>query len=96
LPTHGTLEEIFEQCEREVLPELTPKTQVEHGRYIKHLRKQFGAMRYAKNEVASSVKFLRNASHEVLNEQAAKRPVAANREVQALSRIFHIAKARWA
>lgn len=98
LPDPGTCEEIFERYEREVLPTLQAVTQDEHKRYLKNLRKAFGPQRYAKNEAqASTGTFLRamNLTHYLLEQKKLRRPVAGNREVQAMSRMFHIAKARW-
>ncbi len=98
LPEHGTCEEIFERYEREVLPALQAVTQDEHRRYLKNLRKAFSTQRYAKNEAQASIgTFLRamNLTHYLLEQKRLGRPVAGNREVQAMSRMFHIAKARW-
>ena len=92
------MREITARYRREVLPTLADKTKVERGRHLDNIDKRFGDRRYAKNEAeASTGEFLR-AMHltAYLDEQLRlERPVQGNREVQALSRCFHIAKARW-
>jgi integrase len=94
----GLVREITGRYRREVLEQLAEKTQDERRRHLDNLDKAFGDKRYAKNEAeASTGEFLR-AMHltAYLDEQLrAKRPVQGNKEVQALSRCFHIAKARW-
>lgn len=99
LATPGTINELLERAEREIVPVYADKTQDDwKERYLPNLRAAFGARRYAKSEAeAVSGQFLRSMHLTAyLDEQAgAGRPVAANKEVQALSRIFHVAKARW-
>ncbi len=98
LPPPGVCEEIFERYEREVLPTLQLVTQDEHRRYLKNLRKTFGQQPYARNEAEASTGSYVRAMHltkYLLAQKTAGRPVAGNREVQAMSRMFHIAKARW-
>jgi integrase len=98
LPARGLVREITARYRRDVLDTLSDKTQVERGRHLDNIDKRFGDRRYAKNEAeASTGEFLR-AMHltAYLDEQLRLgRPVQGNREVQALSRCFHIAKARW-
>jgi hypothetical protein len=99
----GTLAELLDRAEREILPTLSTKGQEEWRRYIKTLRAEFGARRYAKSEAeAATGNYLRAMDlTNYLDRQAnlqpplEPRPVAANREVQALSRIFTKAKSRW-
>jgi integrase len=97
-PARGLVREITARYRRDVLPTMSDKTQVERGRHLDNIDKEFGDRRYAKNEAeASTGEFLR-AMHltAYLDKQVKlKRPVQGNREVQALGRCFHIAKARW-
>lgn len=98
MPTRGLVREITARYRRDVLHTMADKTQVERGRHLDNIDKRFGDQRYAKNEAeASTGEFLR-AMHltAYLDEQLRlKRPVQGNKEVQALGRCFHIAKARW-
>jgi integrase len=94
----GTVAEILDRADREIKPTYDPKTQDEWTRYIRNLCAEFGAMRYAKSEAqAATGEFLRamNLTQYLDRQARAGRPVAANKEVQALSRMFHVAKARW-
>ena len=98
LATHGTVQEILDRAKLEIVPTYSPKTQDEWERYITNLGARFGKWRYAKSEAeAASGNFLRSMHlTQYLDEQAnADRPVAGNKEVQALSRMFHKAKSRW-
>ena len=98
LPARGTVREITERYRRDVLPQLADITKVERRRHLDNLDKRFGSLRYAKNEVEASTGEYLRAMHltAYLDEQVkAARPVQGNKEVQALSRCFHIAKARW-
>lgn len=98
MPARGLVREITARYRRDVLPTLAEKTQVERGRHLHNIDKRFGDRRYAKNEAEASTGEYLRAMHltAYLDEQVKlKRPVQGNREVQALSRCFHIAKARW-
>ena len=93
----GTVAEIIERYERDIVPTLHPKTKPEHARYCKNLKAEFGARSYAKSEVeAATGKFLRSMNvTQYLRKHEAARPVAANKEVQCFSRIFRLAKTLW-
>jgi integrase len=94
----GTVGELVGRYERDVLPHLHPKTRVEHARYCKNLRDAIGARRYAKSEAqAGSGDFLRSmdVTRYIGAQAASGRPVAGNKEMRCLSRIFRIAKTRW-
>jgi hypothetical protein len=113
LPPPGTVAEIVERYERDILPEMHPKTKVEHTRYCKSLLAAFGVRRYAKSEAeASTGSFVRSidvtrylraeAKRQVFRKVGDKqiliadgRPVAANKEIQCLSRMFRLAKTEW-
>jgi len=106
----GTVAEIIDRYERDILPHLHSKTKAEHTRYCKTLRAAFGSRRYAKSEPeAATGQFLRTmhitqylraeAKRPVFNKHgtmvSAGRAVASNKEVQCLSRMFALAKAEW-
>jgi integrase len=95
----GTVAVILETAARELLPTYSLKQQDEWGRYITELRNEFGAMKYARSEAEASTNeaFLRSMhlTSYLYKQGQAGRPVAANRAVQALSRMFRIAKTRW-
>ncbi len=94
----GTVAEIIERYVREILPTLHPKTKPEHKRYCKTLNNKFGAVKFARSEVeAASGQFLRSmdVTRYLREQEVAERPVAANKEVQCLSRMFRLAKTLW-
>jgi integrase len=94
----GTVGEIIERYEREIIPTLHARTGEDHKGYCKRLRAEFGARRYARSEVeASTGPFLRamDVTRYLRAQEAAGRPVAANKEVRCLSRIFRLAKTLW-
>ena len=106
----GTVAELVERYERDVLPNLKGNTKADRTRYCKTLKKELGARRYARSEAeASTGPFLRTldltqylraeAKRQVLDKDgrliADGRPVAANREIEFLSRIFKLAKTEW-
>ena len=109
-PTAGTLNEIIGRYEREIIPTLTKRTGPEHKRYCRNLRAWCGNWRYAKSEAeASTGKYLRSIDVtqylraqmkvQVFNKQGTLisdgRKVAANKEVQCMSRMFRLAKTLW-
>ena len=106
----GTVGELIERYQRDFLPMVKDSTKAERTRYCATLKKVFGTRRYAENAVeASTGEFLRTpdltqylraeAKRQVYAEDrrliADGRPVAANREIEFLSRIFKLAKAEW-
>lgn len=111
--TAGTVAELIDRYEVDVLPGLHARTKAEHERYCKNLRRVFGAMRYARSEAeASTGPFVRSiditrhlraeAKRQVFRKIGGRqvliadgRPVAANKEIQCLSRIFRLAKTEW-
>jgi hypothetical protein len=98
LAARGVVAELLERAERDILPGYSQKTQDEWARYLKKLRAEFGSRRYARSEAeAVAGEYLRSMHLTAYLDAQARlgRPVAANKEVQALGRIFHVAKARW-
>jgi len=94
----GTVAEIIERYERDIIPTLHPKTGADHTAYCKRLKAEFGDRRYAKSEAeASTGTFLRSMhiTAYLRAQERAGRPVAGNKEVRCLSRIFRLAKAQW-
>ena len=102
----GTVAEIIERYEREY--NVQPKT--DRHRYCMELKEAFGHWPYAKNEAeASTGRFLRSMNLTAYLDTESKRklydkegrllhdgrPVAANRTIEFLSRIFRVAKTRW-
>ena len=106
----GTVAELIERYEREVLPNLTASTKDHHTAYCKSLKVSVGDRRYARSEAEASIgPFLRTmdltrylraeAKREFTNKRTgvvhSGRPVGVNREVKCLSRIFKLAKTEW-
>ena len=106
----GTVAELLERYERDILPTLAGPTKSARTSYCKTLKAAFGTMRYARSEAeAATGSFLRSMNLTAYLDVEAKRkvfdkegrllhegrPVAANREIEFLSRVFRIAKARW-
>lgn len=106
----GTVAELIERYEREILPNLTGTTKGHRTAYCKTLKKQFGERRFARSEVeAATGNFLRTMDlTQYLRAEAVRefkdartkrvhhgRPVGVNREVKCLSRIFKLAKTQW-
>lgn len=110
LPTAGTVAELVERYEREIIPTLHPRTGEDQKAYCKNLKAAFGTRRYARSESeASTGAFLRSMDvtrylrDEAVRQVFAKdgrliadgRPVAANKEVRCLGRMFRLAKTLW-
>lgn len=92
----STVAEIIERYERDVVPTLDPKPRRESARYCKNMKAEFGARRYAKSEAeAATGPFLRTMDVQRYLDRSQSRPVAANREVKALRRMFRLARTRW-
>jgi integrase len=106
----GTVGELIERYEREIIPTLHPRTGEDHKSYCKNLKSAFATRRYAKSEAESSTgPFLRSmdvtrylraeATRQVFAKDgrliADGRPVAANKEIRCLSRVFRLAKTLW-
>lgn len=92
----GTVGEIIDRYEREIVPTLEPKQRREATRYCRNMRAQFGARQYAKSEAeAATGPFLRTMDVQRYLVGQSERPVAANREVKALARMFRLARTRW-
>lgn len=92
----GTVAEIVERFEREIVPHLDPKPRKEAARYCRELRGAFGARRYAKSEAEAAMgAYLRTMDVQRYLDAAEGRRVAANRAVKLFSRMFKLAKTRW-
>jgi len=106
----GTIAELIERYEREVLPTLTGTTKDHRTAYCKRLKAVFGHRRYARNEAEASTgpflrtmdltQYLRAEAKREFTDQRTKivhsgRPVGVNREVKCLSRILKMAKTEW-
>lgn len=94
----GTIGEITGRYEREIIPTLHERTGADHEAYCKRLKAELGRWRYAKSEAeASGGPFLRSMHVTVYlrAQEAAGRPVAGNKEVRCLARIFRLAKTLW-
>lgn len=94
----GTVGEIIRRYKSEIIHTLHPRTAQEHARYCARLLHNLGAWRYARSESeASTGPFLRSIhiTRYLRDQAAAGRPVAGNKEVQCLSRMFRLAKTLW-
>lgn len=107
----GTVGELVERYERDVLPDLDAKTKTEQTRYCRNIKAYFGARRYAKSEAEASTgpfvrsmdvtRYLRDEAKRKVYSKDGKRlisegrTVAANKEIKCLSRIFRLAKTEW-
>jgi integrase len=92
----GTVAEIVERYEREVVPGMDAKSKREATRHCRNMKAQFGTRRYAKSEAeAATGPFLRTMDVQRYLDSQQARPVAANREVKALARMFRLARTRW-
>ncbi len=97
-PRPGTVGEIIERYRREILPTLPDTTAAEDQRYCSKLEQAFGDRKYATSEAeAAKGTFVRtmDISRHLRSPENQKRPVAANREIQCLARMFSIAKSLW-
>lgn len=93
----GTLEEIIRQYEADELPgfkrELTRK---EYEGRIRRIRAAFSKMRYAKTEAEAMMPgYLRDITITQHLHANRNRPASANKDIQALSRMFRLARIRW-
>src|SRR6185436_10410206 len=98
IAVEGTVAEIIERYERDVLPTLDPETEKEQRRHCANLKQAFGARKYARSEVeAVTGPYLRSIdiTRYLNNQELAARPVQGNKEIHRLSRIFRLAKTRW-
>ena len=98
LPKEGTVAEIIERYERDVLPTLESDTEKEQRRHCNNLKKAFGTRRYARSEAeASTGPYLRSIdiTRYLADQETTGRPVQGNKEIHRLSRIFRLAKTRW-
>jgi integrase len=94
----GTVAEIIERYEREIIPTLHSRTGADHETYCKRLNAGLGRWKYAKSEAeASSGPFLRSmhVTAYLRAQEAAARPVQGNKEIRCLARIFRLAKTLW-
>jgi integrase len=94
----GTVAEIIERYEREIIPTLHTRTGADHEAYCKRLKAELGRWKYAKSEAeASSGPFLRSmhVTAYLRAQEAAGRPVASNKEVRCLARVLRLAKTLW-
>lgn len=98
LAENGTVAELVDRYEAEVLPDGAPKTREEERRQCKQLRTSFGVRRYARTEVeAAAGGFLRSldANQYLRQPENKARPVAANHEIRLLRKIFRCARQLW-
>ena len=94
----GTVAEIIERYEREIIPTLHERTGADHEAYCKRLKGELGRWRYARSEAeASAGPFLRSmhVTAYLRAQEAAARPVQGNKEIRCLARIFRLAKTLW-
>jgi hypothetical protein len=93
----GTVGELIKRYQLEITPKLPPKTRAEHDRYCVELARNFGARPYARSEAeASSGDYLRSMHvTQYLRSHADQRPVAVNRAIQCLCRVFRLSKTLW-
>lgn len=95
----GTIAELVERGEREMLPTFaSAKTREERARHLRDLERFFGDRRYARDVYAASrdpslFRALDVQRH--LDTCRETRPVAANREVKTWSILFTWARAKW-
>lgn len=95
----GTVAEIVDRAERELLPTIaSAKTRIERSRHLRELGRLFGERRYAATvydaaRTAGVFRALDVQRH--LDASRAGRPVAANREVNTWSLAFRWACTRW-
>lgn len=93
---HGTVAQIIERYQREVLPAFEPKQRREAERHCRNLKEAFGARKYARSEAeAGTGAFLRTMDVQRHLDAAEGRRVAANREIKTFSRMFRLARTRW-
>jgi integrase len=92
----GTVAQLVERYERDVVPHMDAKPRKECERYCRNLKKAFGSRPYARSEAeAASGAFVRTMDVQRYLDSATSRPVAANREIKCLARIFRLARTRW-
>lgn len=94
----GTVGALIERYAREVIPTLHSRTGQDHTAYCRRLKDRIGARRYAKSEAeAATGSFLRSmdVTRYLRDQEANDRPVAGNKEVRCLARIFRLAKTLW-
>lgn len=98
LPAAGTVSELIGRYRRDIIPTLPIDSGAEDKRYCGNLEKAFGTWKYAKSEAeAATGHYLRSmhVTQHLRAQEAAGRPVAGNREIRCLSRIFRLAKTLW-
>lgn len=90
----GTVSELIARYEREILPDVPATTRDTEGYWLPNLLERFGRIKYAKSEVeAVRGDFLRRMHVQAyLTECAKTRPVAVNREISTLRKIFRYAQ----
>ncbi|HXF67677.1 MAG TPA: tyrosine-type recombinase/integrase [Burkholderiales bacterium] len=94
----GTVAELIERYERDIIPTLHERTGRDRKGYCKRLRDALGGWKYARSEAeAATGPFLRSIhiTRYLRDQEAAGRPVAGNKEIRCLSRIFRLAKTLW-
>jgi integrase len=94
----GTVAELLATFEEREIPHLkSTAAQEAYKRNCGVLKKKFGATRYAKTEVeAARGNCLRRMDvQRYLDDARTDRPVAANKEIHMLHRVFRLASARW-
>jgi integrase len=94
IPSPGTVNEIIEKYELDVLPHQPAGTRNTEEQWLKGLRAEFGELRFAKSEFdAVRGDYIRGMHvQRYLEKHAKSRPVAANREVSLLRKLFRKAK----
>ena len=90
----GTVAEIITRYEREVLPDVPKSTRTTEEYWLPNLLERFGRMKYARSEFeAVRGDFLRRVHVQAYITECSKlRPVAVNREVSTLRKIFRYAQ----
>lgn len=95
----GTVAEIIDRYESEVIPEFRSVSGQEGAeRYAKTLRAAFGSRPYARTEAEAMTPgkdCLRDVDVTRYLYKNRTRPVIANREIRALSKMFVLARRRW-
>lgn len=93
----GTVEEIIRKYEADELPKFTRElTRKEYEGRIKRVRAAFAKKRYAKTEAEAMMPgYLRDINITQHLHENRSRGASANKDIQALSRMFRLARIRW-
>jgi integrase len=93
----GTVSELVALARIDLLPKYgTDKGRKQAGRYLDRIDEVFGERLYARNNTdASTGRYLRKLDVQRFLYQQTEHPVAANRMVQVMSRMFSMAETLW-